>query len=309
METIADAVRPAGWAETPPRAWRGLTPRVEVSSPWFEVYRLPCGGWAIYEPGHFQEVISFLFEGRERALLWDTGLGIGDLRALVLSLTNRPLSVLNSHAHFDHMGGNWRFEVVLAADHPLTRARISRGLPPAAVAEHMSPDQFSRPVPPGFDPAAYEIRGAGYEPVAGGWRFDLGGRTLEVLATPGHSPDSLMLFDRENSILLTGDTFYPAALYTHLAADDGLDSDFETYRATLNHLARDYGGVRHLYCSHNEPVQPGTKLTAVAAAFEMVAAGGRPYREDSRGLRRYEFDGFALVADPAKIHNTRRLTS
>jgi glyoxylase-like metal-dependent hydrolase (beta-lactamase superfamily II) len=300
MEAIADAVRPAGWAQVPPRAWRGQSPRVPVASSWFEVHLLPCGGWAIYEPGHFQEVISFLFEGRERALLWDTGLGLDDLRALVEGLTAKPLTVVNSHAHFDHMGGNWQFGAVHAADHPVARARITRGLGPARVAEHMGPDQFSRPWPSGFDPAGYEIRGAAHIPAGEGQVFDLGGRAFEVLATPGHSPDSLMLLDRENSILLTGDTFYPAALYTHLEAEDGLASDFEVYRATMNRLARDYGRVARLYTSHNEPVQPGAKLTLAAAAFEAVAAGGRPFREDARGLRLYEFDGFALVADPAR---------
>jgi glyoxylase-like metal-dependent hydrolase (beta-lactamase superfamily II) len=112
-----------------------------------------------------------------------------------------------------------------------------------------------------------------------------------------------MLFDRENSILLTGDTFYPAALYTHLDSGDGLASDFQVYRATMNRLARDYGQVRFLYCGHNEPVQPGAKLGQAAAAFETVAAGNHPFREDVRGLRLYEFDGFALVADPAKIRS------
>ncbi|MDR2935307.1 MAG: MBL fold metallo-hydrolase [Candidatus Adiutrix sp.] len=301
METIADAVRPAGWAEAPPRAWRGTSPRAAAASPWFEVHPLPCGGRAIYEPGHFQEVISFLFEGRDRALLWDTGLGIGDLRAVVEGLTAKPLTVVNSHAHFDHLGGNRQFAAVHAADHPAARTRILRGLGPAAVAEHMSPDQFSRPWPPGFDPAKYQIHGTEHIPIREGHSFDLGGRIFETLAAPGHSPDSLMLFDRENSILLTGDTFYPAALYTHLDSGDGLASDFQVYRATMNRLARDYGRVRFLYCGHNEPVQPGAKLGQAAAAFEAVAAGTRPFREDARGLRRYEFDGFALVADPAKI--------
>ncbi|MDR2725867.1 MAG: MBL fold metallo-hydrolase [Candidatus Adiutrix sp.] len=300
MERIADAVRPAGWADAPPRPWFGQNPRVHAASPWFEVYLLPCGGWAIYEPGHFQEVISFLFEGRERALLWDTGLGLGDMRALVESLTAKPLTVVNSHAHFDHMGSNWRFGAVHASGHPVARARISRGLGRKAVAEHMSPDQFSRPFPPGFDPAGYEIRGADHIPVAEGESFDLGGRLFEALATPGHSPDSLMLFDGDNSILLTGDTFYPAALYTHLDAGDGMASDFQAYRATMDRLARDYGRVRHLYCSHNEPVQPGARLIEAAAAFEAVAAGSHSFREDARGLRLYEFDGFALVADPVK---------
>ncbi|MDR3038289.1 MAG: MBL fold metallo-hydrolase, partial [Candidatus Adiutrix sp.] len=261
----------------------------------------PCGGWAIYEPGHFQEVISFLFEGAERALLWDTGLGPGDMRALVESLTRKPLLVLNSHAHFDHMGGNWRFETIHAADHPVGLARITRGLSRQATAEHMSPDQFTSPLPPGFEPAAYEIRGAKVLPLRAGEELPLGGRTWEVISTPGHSPDSLMLLDRENSILLTGDTFYPAALYTHLDAGDGQTSDFEVYRATMRRLARDYGRVRRLYCSHNEPIAPGEKLRAAAEAFDAVAEGNPPFSVDEKGLRLYEFDGFSLVVNPSAL--------
>jgi glyoxylase-like metal-dependent hydrolase (beta-lactamase superfamily II) len=50
--------------------------------------------------------------GREKALLFDTMTGLGDLKAQVRELTDLPLTVVNSHGHFDHVGGNWQFECV-----------------------------------------------------------------------------------------------------------------------------------------------------------------------------------------------------
>ena len=81
-----------------------LTPE-NLSDPWFAVYRLPGEVYALYEPHHFQDVISYLILGKERALLLDTGMGIGNIRAVAERLTKLPITVVNSHSHFDHVGG------------------------------------------------------------------------------------------------------------------------------------------------------------------------------------------------------------
>jgi hydroxyacylglutathione hydrolase len=44
----------------------------------------------------------YLLEGREKALLIDTGWGAGNLRALVEKLTSKPVIVTNTHGHLDH---------------------------------------------------------------------------------------------------------------------------------------------------------------------------------------------------------------
>lgn len=48
--------------------------------------------------------------GRKYAILFDTMSGYGDLRGYVESLTSLPVIVINSHGHFDHMGGNYQFD-------------------------------------------------------------------------------------------------------------------------------------------------------------------------------------------------------
>ena len=92
------------WFDALPRpAWSEFD-LVEQTQPWFEVYEVAPRVFAIYEPGQFEEVISYLIVGSERALLFDTGLGIGDMRRVASELTSLETIVLNSHTHYDHVG-------------------------------------------------------------------------------------------------------------------------------------------------------------------------------------------------------------
>src|SRR5688572_26325138 len=110
------------WCDLLPRPSNQRLPRVDLPDDWFVVYRLGGGVFAICEPFQFQEVISYLILGSRRALLFDTGLGIGKISRIVSKLTSLPVTVLNSHTHFDHVGGNTEFDRLLAMDTDYTRA-------------------------------------------------------------------------------------------------------------------------------------------------------------------------------------------
>lgn len=297
-ERITNAVQPAAWFKALPRPGYASLDLIDQSQDWFKVYRLPHDVCAIYEPGHFQEVISYLVPGSERALLIDTGMGIGDMRKLVGELSVLPTTVINTHCHFDHIGCNWQFERVHIFDHPAAINRLRTGMPRTEVVHHLADDSTWIPYPEGFDPAEYSIRPSSPEPIADGHRFELGDRTLEAIHAPGHSPDSIMLFDADANILFTGDTLYPATLYAHLATREGITSEFDTYRRTMRGLAERFA-PEWLYTSHNEPMVRGETLGRVARAFEEIASGALDYAIDEDGLRKYQFDGFAIVtADP-----------
>ena len=299
---IRNAVQPPAWYRALPRASYTHLEKISTVTGWFEVYRLPHNVLAMYEPGHFQEVISFLVIGDSRALLLDTGMGIGDMRALVAELTDLPLIVGNSHCHFDHIGCNYQFEAVHIFDHAGAIARLKRGMTTDEIVHHLAGDSTARPYPDGFDPAAYSIPPSNPVPFSDGDHFDLGGRRLEVIHTPGHSPDGVMLIDRANSVLLAGDTFYPATMYAHLTSDDGIDSNFTDYRRTMRMLA-DTVSVNSIYTSHNEPIVPSDSLHRAAEAFDRIADGSTPYEVDEEGLRKYSFDGFAIVTLDPSVEN------
>jgi Metallo-beta-lactamase superfamily len=116
----AEPLRPEWCRELPRPAYNKLT-RINIRSDWFEIYRIRPDVYAIYEPHQFEEVISYLIVGERRALLFDTGLGVASIRAVIAQLTELPVTVLNSHTHFDHTGGNAEFSDILNEDTPFSR--------------------------------------------------------------------------------------------------------------------------------------------------------------------------------------------
>jgi glyoxylase-like metal-dependent hydrolase (beta-lactamase superfamily II) len=144
------------WSDLPRPQWSKLEP-IQQSQAWFEVYCVSRGVLAIYEPRHFEEVISYLILGDKKAVLLDTGLGIGDMKHLVGELTNLAVVVLNSHTHFDHVGDNHQFDTIYAMDTPFSRDR-SKGIPPKEARAFVGEDQFWKAPPEDFSPEAYQIR-------------------------------------------------------------------------------------------------------------------------------------------------------
>lgn len=74
-------------------------------NPFVEVEKLADGVWSLLSPGGCP-TLCYLVEGAERALLIDTGFGVGDLKALCERLTDKPLLVVDTHSHGDHVLGN-----------------------------------------------------------------------------------------------------------------------------------------------------------------------------------------------------------
>ena len=276
------------WRDLPRPEWAAFA-AVDTGQGWFEVYQLEPGAYAIYEPGQYEEVISFLFVGTDRAMLFDSGLGIGNIRDVVGRLTDLDVIVVNSHTHYDHVGGNYLFDRIYARDLDYTR-NSALGTPHADMAEWVSEGWVWKPFPDGFDPESYVSQPFTVTDILHeGDVIDIGGRSFEVLMTPGHAPDSLCLLDRDNRTLLTGDTFYLAPLYTHIAG-----SSYTDYAASAKRLAALSGDIDTLYTSHNVPVAESAYLQRMADAFSAID-NNTAKAELTDGNREYFFDGFSII--------------
>ena len=283
------------WWDSLPRPEWSAFEKIEQSEDWFEVYRVDDGVYAIYEPGQFEEVMSFLITGTDFALLFDTGLGIGNIRTVVDQLTDLDVVVLNSHTHYDHIGGNHLFETIYGLDTEYTRTR-ALGSAPEAVAGFLQDGWVWKPLPDGFSRADYQSRAFEIDHIVGeGDTIDVGGRVLEILHTPGHAPDSICLIDRENRVLFTGDTFYLAPLYTHIPG-----GSFEDYSRTASRLAGLAGDIDRAFTSHNVPVVDADYMTALGAAFDAIESGTAGDYQVTDGLREYSFDGFSVIVREAQ---------
>lgn len=286
------------WCDLLPRPANAALPRVKVSSEWFEVYQAALGVFALVEPQQFQEAISYLIVGRERALLFDSGIGLLPIRPVVEELTKLPIEVLNSHTHFDHVGGNAEFERVLALDTPYTRANMV-GFPSAHLKGEVEPTSFCKGAPPGAPVATFHTRAwKAARTVGDREKIDLGGRVLEVLRIPGHTPDSVALFDREQGLLWTGDSYYESTIWLFAP-----ETDLAAYEASMARLAA-LPGVKQLLPAHNTASADPRRLGQVRDAIREVRASPQKGRVDSEDRLIFDFDGFSILT--ARSHLDRK---
>jgi glyoxylase-like metal-dependent hydrolase (beta-lactamase superfamily II) len=288
VRSIAQSDTPA-WCKALPRSEYKKLERVPVSDAWFEVYRVASGVLAIYEPHQSEETIGYLIMGEKRALMFDTGMGIGDLKALTAQLTHLPVIVLNSHTHDDHVGNNWQFDTVYGMDTDFTRQN-ARGSREDAQAE-IAPGEVCGSLPAGFDRNAYATKPwkvAKY--VHHGERIDLGGRAIEIIATPGHTPDAISLFDRANGLLFTGDTYYPGTVWIYRP-----ETDLVAYGNSVHRLAAMAPQVKIVFGAHNVPVAAPSVLPELAAAFDKVRAGQVQATPAGEGKVIYKVGGISFL--------------
>jgi glyoxylase-like metal-dependent hydrolase (beta-lactamase superfamily II) len=202
----------------------GPQPRMPVAPAWFEISEVGDGIYRITEP-HVHSYVranAWLVRGVSSHVLVDTGLGIGSLAAELAStgLLDRPVIAVATHAHFDHAGGLAEFAVRAAhpADGDLIETAgdyvtlVASAYPADLVAEFAAaglpvPDLLVDALPrPAFDLDGFRTPAAGITRwLADGDVLDLGGRSLEVLHTPGHSPGSICLWEARSGTLLSGD--------------------------------------------------------------------------------------------------------
>ncbi len=172
---------------------------------YFTVQVLDSRTFAIGEPRYAQQVYNYLIAGSERAVLFDAGPGLRDIRPVAAALTDRPITFVPSHFHYDHVGNQVTFDHVAVIDLPYLRERAPDGRLTLTAEEHLGAAEQ-------IDAPTLEVD----EWLAPGSAIDLGERTLHVLYTPGHTEDSISLFDPDSGDVFTGDFLYPGPLFAFL---------------------------------------------------------------------------------------------
>jgi glyoxylase-like metal-dependent hydrolase (beta-lactamase superfamily II) len=236
-----------------------------MADDYFAVEDLGIGTYAIGEPRYYQQNYSYLIVGQTRAVLFDCGSGTRDISGVVKNLTTLPITVVVSHLHFDHLGGVGPFGDIAMIDLPETRADVSGGFFKPSRYEYMG--FFDGRIAPSFRVSKWLLPGA---------IIDLGGRTLRVLSTPGHTPSSVALFDASSGRLFIGDFIYPTTLYGFLPG-----ASLSAYQATARMLLEMLPADTVLWTAHccrkNEGVSAPwlsmRDLRALDATLTAVRAG------------------------------------
>ncbi len=229
-----------------------------------KIFEVACIAKDIYRISEFGMATCYLVIGNSSALLIDTGYGAGNIRAVVEKLTDLPITIALTHAHPDHAGGAFYFDKVYLAkaDNNLffkllltkpVRTRLLLSSPASKTGLNKKS-------------ICKASRKTKFIPLEDGYIFDLGGKEITTMLTPGHTKGSAVFVDKTAGIIFTGDNvntglwmFVPGGV----SIEDWITSAEKIYEYT--HSLTPYGG-------HNDGVQKREDIAKlIEYAKELVA--------------------------------------
>lgn len=232
---------------------------------WFTVEKIDENTYSISEYRHWEETHAYLLCGGGKALLIDTGLGVCDISAQVRQLTDLPVAAVATHVHWDHIGGHRYYPEFYA--HGAELEWLSGKFPLSLeTVRRMVLDRCD--APEDFRIEDYEMfQGTPSRVLSDGDVIDLGGRRLEVLHTPGHSPGSMCFWEEARGYLFTGDLVYLDELFAYYPSTDP-----EAYLDSMERVAA--LPVKRVFPGHHSlDIQPEA-LVRIRDAFRELKAEG-----------------------------------
>ena len=215
---------------------------------WFTIDQIDKETFIISEYRHWEETHCYLLNGSERSLLIDTGLGICNIYDEVVRLTDKPVTAVATHIHWDHIGGHGFFPDFysheaelnwLNGEFPLTMEQIK-----AMVVDRCD-------LPEGYDVSKYKFfQGNPARVLKDNDTIDIGGRLVQIIHTPGHSPGHMCFWEKERGYLFTGDLVYKHTLFAFFPSTDP-----EAYLTSLKRVSA--LPVNQVYPGHHSlDIQP-----------------------------------------------------
>ncbi|MFA9381166.1 MAG: MBL fold metallo-hydrolase, partial [Acetanaerobacterium sp.] len=264
---------------------------MEHKENWYIVKKISANTYLINE----QDMATmYLLTGTKRALLIDTGMGLGDLRSLVGQLTDLPIMVLNTHGHCDHIWGNYMFEETYLSkkDEGLYRYQAAEDYRRSRSEGFISayPTVFSRNEmeewirkPPG---KIHYIEDYSF--------IDLGDRKLELIPLSGHTEGSIMVLDLTEKILFSGD-----AINQHLWMQLKDSKNVSVYYEGLLNFKKYISEVKTIFHGHtkDDVGLDNTFIKQVTEDVKGIIEGtviGYPENHWSGKCLRYDFENWSI---------------
>ena len=248
---------------------------------WFTMDQIDKETYIISEYRHWEETHCYLLNGSERSLLIDTGLGICNIYDEVIKLTDRRVTAVATHIHWDHIGGHKDFSDFFAHEDELNWLN---GKFPLSIEQIKDMVVDRCDLPQGYNVDNYEFfQGMPTRVLKDNDVIDIGGRTLKVLHTPGHSPGHMCFYEQERGYLFTGDLVYKDTLFAYYPSTDP-----EAYLKSIERVAA--LPVKRVFpAHHNLDIQPEI-LNRMQHAFQQLKIEGKLHH----GSGTFDYKDFAI---------------
>lgn len=234
---------------------------------WFTVEKIDSQTFAISEYKHWEETHCYLLCGQERAVLIDTGLGVSSIRDVVDELTALPVMAVTTHVHWDHIGGHQFFDSI--AVHEAEKDWLSIQFPMPLEDVKKSLTRLPCAFPEGFNIDDYQVfQGMPQRILHDKDWLDLGGREIQVIHTPGHSPGHCCFYEPEREYLYSGDLIYKGCLYAFYPTTDP-QLFYDSVR-----MMRDYK-IGKVLPGHHQLDIPVSLIDKIEAGFATIEQNGQ----------------------------------
>jgi glyoxylase-like metal-dependent hydrolase (beta-lactamase superfamily II) len=209
---------------------------------WFTIKKINQQVYALAEFSHWEKVISYLIIADDQAFLIDSGMGYESISQVVKKITTKKVTLLLTHAHWDHIGSASQFADVWIFDHPFEKESLQKGFHSDEINELKQKFFYDH-----FSSKKYHAPGIkDYQLLHANTIITTQDFSIQIIHTPGHTPGSVCFFIPEKGWLFSGDTIYNGPLYAQLP-----ESDVEAYQKSLRTLDRMKSKITTIFPGHN----------------------------------------------------------
>jgi len=260
---------------------------------WFTIEQIDRDTFSISEYKHWEEIHCYLLCGEKYAVLIDTGLGVSNIRKIVDSLTELPVVAVTTHVHWDHIGGHKYFDNIAVHEAEKDWLSVRFPIPLQVVKNNLTrlPCDFPRD----FDINAYQIfQGMPQRILHDGNFLNLGGREIQVIHTPGHSPGHCCFYEPERNYLYSGDLIYKGSLDAFYPTTDP-----HLFYQSIRRI-RKYN-IKKVLPGHHQLDIPVSLIADIEAGFAQLERAGK--LKQGNGLFKFRISKF-IYNQSCRCRNT-----
>ncbi|WP_026477204.1 MBL fold metallo-hydrolase [Alkaliphilus transvaalensis] len=254
---------------------------------WFEIRQLDKRTYIISENKHYEKTNIYYLIGEQFNVCIDSGMGLYKLGNLLEMIDNKKRCVITTHAHWDHIGNHDEFDIVYFHKKAQTLLKTGELTPLDMIKTEMVRGISEEDIPNNFEVEKYQLYdGEGGTVIEDGDIIDLGNRKLEIIHTPGHTPDSISILDKTTGYLFVGDFIYKGALYCGAS-----NNNPKEYLTSLEKLIQRKAEISSVFSGHYEVHFGKEYLNKVYKIFNQAEKEGKLIK----GVGKYCYEGIEII--------------
>ena len=245
-----------------------------------EVKKIDKDTYVLSENKHHEKTHAYLLIGPKKASLIDALIGVEDIKEEVKKLTNLPVIVYISHAHYDHFVGAKNFKDIYINENDYD-ALFNYPISDEEVIKELS--LFNQTFPDDFDVSRYKVEVLKEVKKVKEPLIDLGNRKIKAILTPGHTPGSLSFYEKERGYLFAGDLIYAGELEAYYGGCNIFD-----YYASIKKIRK--LNVKKIFTGHYKYFLNKDFVYRLDRAFYKVKKESKDFKIKGN----YQFKNFSI---------------